>query len=195
MEVANLYSTTYPLPTSMARPGRNVCLRASRHGLKPLSTPRNSGPVLTCGKLIRCDSLRIEKETPRFAAHSIQSQTTVPERSGSADRAQPKQLTVGVFSARSSNRKRFWSDSWKERPSGRPCSGARRPALGRNGGLPARRLRLYASRSLDARNSNRHVFPAMWVMHRLHNPGFVQTRGFRTQAGGEKLVDQATMRN
>ena len=111
------------------------------------------------------DSRRIEKETPRFAAHSIQSQTTVPERSRSADPAQPKQLTVDVFSARSSNRKRFWSDSWDERPSGRLCSGARRPALGLNEGLPARRLRLYASRSLDARNSNRHVFPAMWVMH------------------------------
>ena len=75
------------------------------------------------------DSRRIEKETPRFAAHSIQSQTTVPERSRSADPAQPKQLTVDVFSARSSNRKRFWSDSWDERPSGRLCSGAQRLAL------------------------------------------------------------------
>ncbi len=72
------------------------------------------------------DSRRIEKETPRFAAHSIQSQTTVPERSRSADPAQPKQLTVGVFSARSSNRKRLWSDSCDERPSERLCSGARR---------------------------------------------------------------------
>ncbi len=112
----------------------------------------------------RCDSRRIEKETPRFAAHSIQSQTTVPERSGSADPAQPKLLTVGVFSARSSNRKRFWSDSCDERPGGRLCSGARRPALGRDESLPATRSRLYASNGLNARNSNRHVFPSMWVM-------------------------------
>ena len=142
-----------------------------------------------------CDSQRIEKETPRFAAHSIQSQTTVPERSRSADPAQPKQLTVGVFSARSSNRKRLWSDSCDERPGGRLCSGARRPALARNEGLPARRLRLYASRSLDTQNSNRRVFPAMWVMHRLYDPAFAPTLGFRTQAGDETPVDQATMRN
>jgi len=72
------------------------------------------------------DSRRIEKETPRFAAHSIYSQTTAPETSRSADPAQPKQLTVNVFSEKSSNRKRFWSDSWDERPSGRLCSGTRR---------------------------------------------------------------------
>ena len=57
----------YALPTSMARPGRNVCLRASRRNLRALSTSRDSRPVLTCGKVIRCDSQRFFRYVQRIA--------------------------------------------------------------------------------------------------------------------------------